>query len=147
MVIKTSTFLVWVVASISSLNAQSILKSHITAFSSTLGTERYYLTHGSNLHSSVSNKMYLNSQFIGNAGRQHEESFEFELFPNPTQGRFSIRSNTTITKIDIIDVLGNKIAEYHNGDIQLEQMSDGIYYAKATNNSGQVTTRKIYLQK
>ena len=91
--------------------------------------------------------MYLNSQFIGSSGRQLEESFEFELFPNPTQGRLAIRSNTTITKIDIIDVLGNKIAEYHNGDILLEQLSDGIYYAKATNNLGQVTTRKIYLQK
>ena len=147
MVIKTSALFVWAVAGISSLNAQSILKSHISAFSSTLGTERYYLTHGSNLHSSASNKMYLNSQFIGSSGRQLEESFEFELFPNPTQGRLAIRSNTTITKIDIIDVLGNKIAEYHNGDILLEQLSDGIYYAKATNNLGQVTTRKIYLQK
>ena len=147
MVIKTSALFVWAVASISSLNAQSILKSNISAFSSTLGTERYYITHGSNLHSSASNKMYLNSQFIGSSGRQLEESFEFELFPNPTQGRLAIRSNTTITKIDIIDVLGNKIAEYHNGDILLEQLSDGIYYAKATNNLGQVTTRKIYLQK
>lgn len=147
MVVKTSVFLVWVIAGFTSLRAQSILKSNISAFSSTLGTERYYITHGSNLHSSVSNKIYLNSQFIDNSGSQFENSFEFELFPNPTQGRLAIRSNTNITKIDIIDVLGNKILEYHNGDIQLVQLSDGIYYAKATNNLGQVTTRKFYLQK
>jgi hypothetical protein len=147
MVIKISAFLVWVVAGFMSLNAQSILKSNISVFSSTLGTDRYYITHGSNLHSSVSNKMYLNSQFIGGSGQQLDELFEFELFPNPTQGRLAIRSNTTITKIEIINVIGNKIAEYHNCDIQIGQLSDGIYFAKVTNNLGQVSTRKIYLQK
>lgn len=147
MVLKTIGLGIFALLSILQVQGQSILKSHISAFSGVKSNTKYYITHGSNLHSSVSNKMYLNSHFIRGSAQQLEELFEFELFPNPTQGGLAIRSNTTITKIDLLDVLGNKIAEYNNYDIQLGQLSDGIYYAKATNNLGQVTTRKIYLHK
>jgi len=63
----------------------------------------------------------------------------FRLFPNPTDGRFFIEGEMRFQKIEIYDLLGNKLGEtaiYKTNNIDIGYLRDGIYLVKAVTQSG-----------
>lgn len=67
-----------------------------------------------------------------------DESLEISLFPNPTSGLISFNTVSKIDKIEIYDLNGRKVIENKNtGSINVEQLQNGFYFAKAyfQNNS------------
>lgn len=57
---------------------------------------------------------------------QNNES-EFEIFPNPSSGLFTIRSDEEITNIKIFDSLGRILSENTNKSIDLCKFEHGLY--------------------
>ena len=65
------------------------------------------------------------------------------MFPNPTNGNISIKSNVSINKIEIYDVFGKLIqSKAHSNNLTLEQFATGIYFLKIYSNN-YIGTKKI----
>jgi len=75
----------------------------------------------------------------------------FNLYPNPTSSFFTIENNDfSIKKIELFDLSGKIISvidncENANIQINLENFSNGIYFAKITTSKG-ITTQKVVKQ-
>lgn len=78
-------------------------------------------------------------------------SADFSIFPNPTEGKFVIKTNNGINGIEIFNVLGENI--YKNSDcrqskfieIDLSDYSKGIYFVKIIDEK-KIFTQKIVLK-
>jgi hypothetical protein len=72
------------------------------------------------------------------------------VFPNPSHGFFSIKSETKISNIDIVNVLGEKI--YSNKvnaneiELELNKEAKGIYFMRITYSDKSVINKKIIIQ-
>lgn len=99
----------------------------------------------------------ITTNLIGNTNRTEQsidnnnlKISDFEIFPNPNVGRFTIKKtkNTVETyHISVYNVLGEKIKEYYNIDLsggmefQLEdKVKPGLYILKISNNHITVTS-------
>lgn len=69
-----------------------------------------------------------------------------KLFPNPAQSVITITNETIISKVEIFDILGQKVIEksFNNTQaiINVENLSNGTYLVKTTSENG-VQTSKI----
>ncbi|MDB3906760.1 T9SS type A sorting domain-containing protein [Crocinitomicaceae bacterium] len=69
------------------------------------------------------------------------------LYPNPTEGQFTVTSSTHIETVKIIDAKGrlvqNLSADGFEVKVSLEHAPSGIYYAVIQLQSGEVATRKL----
>jgi hypothetical protein len=72
---------------------------------------------------------------------------ELTIFPNPTNGLMEIISDKVIEQIEITDLTGKVIyfdkLSNRNGKLNVEHLSEGIYYLKATCQDQTVTHKKI----
>ncbi len=72
-------------------------------------------------------------------------NIEFSIYPNPSTGEINIVSgNNTIDKIEVLDVTGKVIKEStsnsHSTKLDLSDLSNGVYYIKASGvNQNQIT--------
>ena len=77
------------------------------------------------------------------------------IYPNPSNGIFSIQSSEKISAIEIINVLGEKIYSLdpstslrvtnQKAEINLSKQPKGIYFIKI-NSENEITTRKIIIE-
>lgn len=69
------------------------------------------------------------------------------LYPNPTEGQFTVTSSTHIETVKIIDAKGrlvqNLSADGFEVKVSLEHAPSGMYYAVIQLQSGEVATRKL----
>ena len=75
-----------------------------------------------------------------------EEFGTFNLYPNPTRGLITIKSNTTITKVIIHDILGKKIKTVRldvNNQIDLTELEKAIYLLSLYNENRRLGTKPI----
>jgi len=81
-----------------------------------------------------------------------EEAFsadEYLIYPNPTNGQFSIAFETTVTEVEIaiVDLLGKLISTYtysNTSTVNLElNQSAGVYYVQLKTATGQQTLKLI----
>jgi PKD repeat protein len=74
----------------------------------------------------------------------------FEIYPNPTSGLFTINTNNKITKIEIIDLLGRILFVKNNPDniinLDLSEFNKGLYFVKFYSDS-EVSSYKLILNK
>jgi hypothetical protein len=75
-------------------------------------------------------------------------ALDFELFPNPTKGNFTIQANETINGVRIYNVVGalvKDIANVNNNNlvIDADQMEAGVYVVNVELASGIQTSRLI----
>jgi hypothetical protein len=71
----------------------------------------------------------------------------FELYPNPNNGTFSIKSSKTIDSVTIYDVLGNSIykEKYIDTQLNIKSLSKGIYLIQVHFQDGKSMTKKMIL--
>lgn len=75
----------------------------------------------------------------------------FSIYPNPTQDFINIESRVNFDKVEVYSLTGKKlnVVNFDNqrvGQVDISNLSSGIYFIKIHTNENQVTTRKIMKQ-
>jgi len=74
------------------------------------------------------------------------EKYQFKAYPNPVVDNLNIEANIKIEKIELFDLLGNKVKSLNlnnqNDQISLSNLSRGVYILK-TNIQGNIGLQKI----
>lgn len=89
-------------------------------------------------------------QFVG-VKEQRAFSGGISVFPNPSNGNFTIKSGAVLKKGEVMDVLGNVVYSDDNilsisFDISLSQLSNGIYFLKVADVHDKGQVRKIIIE-
>jgi len=76
----------------------------------------------------------------------NEPTFDFEAFPNPSNGDFTI-SSSEVGTFNIINELGQvvrtvEITEVNGNQVKVEDMPNGAYFVTGTLN-GEIVTKKV----
>jgi len=84
----------------------------------------------------------------GSVGIQETKFVDFELFPNPVDKILTLKSNTVIKAVSMIDVLGKKVytnMTQFNTDILIDTsfIKKGIYFIRLDFKNNSSTTKKI----
>jgi hypothetical protein len=76
------------------------------------------------------------SESCATVGIEEEETFSFGLYPNPTNGVFTLSSSETVELVEVFNQVGQKVADFGQvNTIDISNLSDGIYTVKATSNA------------
>lgn len=76
----------------------------------------------------------------------------FMVYPNPSEGLFSVRFRESIVRPDVIvyDILGNVVKTYNgirnNEQLNLTTLSNGIYFIQLTSATGQQQLQKLSIR-
>ena len=75
-------------------------------------------------------------------------AFDFETFPNPTDGMVKIESESKMDKVEVLKIDGHQVlSKFIDGmavELNLESLNAGIYIIRCTTARG-VATRSIIL--
>ena len=78
-----------------------------------------------------------------------DESFDATtIYPNPVQDRLTIKSNSFITNLKIVDITGKKVFEYQNevngiDNIDTKSLSNGLYFVTLYSDQNEQKTIKL----
>ncbi|MFK8061354.1 MAG: T9SS type A sorting domain-containing protein, partial [Polaribacter sp.] len=67
------------------------------------------------------------------------EKLAFEIYPNPTSSVFQIKSNLTIDKVEIYNLLGQKVKQFtslNSKEFSISQLKNGLYLIKIYTEKG-----------
>ncbi|MCB0455607.1 MAG: T9SS type A sorting domain-containing protein, partial [Aequorivita sp.] len=68
----------------------------------------------------------------------------FSIYPNPTNGLFTVNSASKISKVTIYNNLGQLIfISEENNQVDISTISKGIYFVKIKDENGQTETKKV----
>lgn len=68
----------------------------------------------------------------------------FNIYPNPTNGLFTVNSASTISEIAVYNNLGQLIfVSEENNQVDISALSKGIYFVKIKNENGQTEIKKV----
>jgi hypothetical protein len=98
-----------------------------------------------------------NTQTVTGLGFEELNVYQLSVYPNPSQGEFSVSFNASITEaytIKVYDEVGrlvyNENIENQNGqyikEVKLGEVASGIYNVTLSNGSNEVT-RKVVVKK
>lgn len=77
------------------------------------------------------------------------ESFDWKVYPNPSNGNFRVQTNGDLAQIEIFEISGKKIYSKNmvsnNAEISLP-LNSGIYVIQVRNNNGQSTQQRIVIE-
>jgi len=94
----------------------------------------------------ISNYSYSNTIFnCTNSINEYNKSKEILVFPNPTSGKFIVKSKG-IEKIEILNTKGTQIYIGKEKEIDLSQESNGIYFIKVTTDKQTITKKLIIIK-
>ena len=68
-----------------------------------------------------------------------KENPSVTLYPNPAQGQVTIQSDETISSIEIYNMVGSKILETQNNNVDLSNLSNGRYFVVVSTENGSTT--------
>ena len=68
---------------------------------------------------------------------------DFSVYPTPTESILNIKSKTKIIKIEIYNKLGQKIKETTENQIDISNLTQGLYFLKAEDINGDYGVKKI----
>jgi len=75
---------------------------------------------------------------------EEEEDVDFTIFPNPTSGILTVVNDSSITKIYIINSLGQAVLSNANKtSIDMSNLSQGLYFVKITDVNGNSGVKKV----
>lgn len=67
---------------------------------------------------------------------------DFQLYPNPTQNILNIQSKTPIEKVKIYSLQGILIGEYFSNELDVSQLSAGLYFVNIFSD-GKMVSKKL----
>lgn len=70
------------------------------------------------------------------------DELSVDVFPNPFAESISIKSNSVIDRISILDIYGREIIETNSLQLDLSELSRGSYLVKIKSGN-KIATRKI----
>jgi hypothetical protein len=70
-------------------------------------------------------------------------SLEGLLFPNPAENKISIKLNSAISKIEILDSKGQLILLQKDNLIDISNLPSGIYFVKVFTENGKLFSSKF----
>jgi hypothetical protein len=109
-------------------------------------TLTYTYTDANNCMNSDSTQIFVDI-CTGTENTQHD--FDIYISPNPSTGIFTIRSNGRIDKVEIENMLGEKIysekINFNKSEIDFSKQQKGIYFIKI-NSGNKYIIKKIVLQ-
>lgn len=65
------------------------------------------------------------------------------VFPNPAENEISLKTNTPVRKIEILDSRGSIMMETDEIKLDISMLPGGIYFAKVTTENGELFTSKF----
>ncbi|MFN0177018.1 MAG: T9SS type A sorting domain-containing protein [Saprospiraceae bacterium] len=77
---------------------------------------------------------------------------EIQIFPNPSSGVFYLKSDKAISRLEVINILGETVFSFLNTaqidfiEINLSDKSNGIFFIRITDFNNRFMTQKISLQ-
>lgn len=75
------------------------------------------------------------------------EKSEINAYPNPSQSTWNIKSNSSITSIELFDALGRNVLSVNPNDLEVtldaNNLPKGLYFATVTNELGVNTIKLI----
>jgi hypothetical protein len=88
---------------------------------------------------------------LSNSMNELTEMVGLNIFPDPSQGKFTIHLPYKIREIHVFDLLGSRICVKENifsqeTEIDLTSFRTGIYFVKVTDDRGNSFTQKIVLE-
>ncbi|MBL7919575.1 MAG: T9SS type A sorting domain-containing protein [Bacteroidia bacterium] len=89
------------------------------------------------------------SVMVGVPNGVKENGFDnsISIFPNPTKGSVTIKSNTEIKKVEILNVTGQLLltenVKGNSHQLNLETLAKGIYFVKIYNANGEMAMKKL----
>lgn len=79
-----------------------------------------------------------------------DNSIALKIFPNPSNGMFSVKSETKISRIEIVNILGERIystqINSEEADIDLSEQQKGIYFYQLIYDKQILKTGKIIIE-
>jgi alpha-tubulin suppressor-like RCC1 family protein len=76
---------------------------------------------------------------------------DIRLFPNPNSGRFFITSNTEISQVEVINILGESVYTFFNTmklqlmEINVSNHVKGMYFLRIMDSNNSIITKKIWM--
>ena len=72
-------------------------------------------------------------------------SNDFVIYPNPTEGLFTIVSSSTLDEVSVVDVNGRvaKTFNAENNTFNVQDLQNGVYFIQITVNNATVTKRLV----
>lgn len=81
-------------------------------------------------------------------GEINEPESYVSIFPNPTNGKFQIKTEAEINSIEVLDVFGRRIlySESNQTEINISNFINGIYFVRMIDSDENRITKKIIKQ-
>jgi hypothetical protein len=76
-------------------------------------------------------------------GLSELNNVSFRLFPNPTTGRLKVEPELPDMKITVIDILGQQLRTFTESEIDISDVSSGVYYLNIESRSGSKNAKII----
>ena len=86
---------------------------------------------------------------------ENSETYDLSIYPNPTNGKFSIQSSIqdAVTTVRVLTIEGKQVKSFHfntkeelmNHDFDLGDLTSGIYFISMKNKYG-LGTKKLILK-
>ncbi|MFE3871054.1 endonuclease [Flavobacterium sp. ZS1P70] len=120
------------------LRRKSTVTSPTTTFSITAQWDSYAVDTCSNLGSRIATKSTKTTAIV--------DLSDFKMYPNPSNGNFSIDNSNKAFSIEIFNVLGQKVFEIKNADgsaLSVTNLNKGVYLVKITDDSKSLIKKLI----
>ncbi|GAL67574.1 T9SS type A sorting domain-containing protein [Jejuia pallidilutea] len=96
------------------------------------------ITSGSTIRSTFDYNNVLSINDVPNV-----KQFNVSVFPNPSQNYITVKSSETITNVEIYSALGKEVMSTTLKNINISELSSGIYLMNISLNSGNKVVRKL----
>jgi endonuclease I/chitodextrinase len=120
------------------LRRKSTVTSPTTTFNITTQWDSYAVDTCSNFGSRIATKSTKTTAIVDNS--------DFKMYPNPSNGNFSIDNSNKAFSIEIYNVLGQKVFEIKNADgsaLSVTNLNKGVYLVKITDDSKSLIKKLI----
>lgn len=84
-----------------------------------------------------------------NMVNQYENTIEFSVHPNPSEGKFMVSCRNLLSRVSVTDILGNEVYSSdikNTHTIDMSKNPKGIYFLKVWDKFGNYGMKKITLQ-
>ena len=106
---------------------------------------------GNEIYASTKNGfVFKNSTILTGVKEINETTSAFVIYPNPTSSLITIKSDSNISNIEIINLMGEKIFQQNTNGFQtvidLSHQPKGVYFIRLMKGHSLVATDKLLLE-